>query len=88
MLQLESGSTKNGLTAKDRLQLVGKNREEIATVCGYFEKHAHRMRYDEYLRAGYLVATGVIEGACSQGNGENDHGRCNPRCYAAAVDCI
>ncbi|MGB8274193.1 MAG: ISKra4 family transposase [Alphaproteobacteria bacterium] len=45
-------------------QLKGKRREEIATVCGYFEKHAGRMRYDEYLAAGYPIATGVIEGAC------------------------
>jgi hypothetical protein len=44
--------------------LKGKSREEIATVCGYFEKHADRMRYDEYLAAGYPIATGVIEGAC------------------------
>ena len=36
----------------------------IATVCGYFENNAHRMRYDEYLSAGYPIATGVIEGAC------------------------
>jgi hypothetical protein len=44
--------------------LKGKRLEEIATVCGYFEKHADRMRYDEYLAAGYPIATGVIEGAC------------------------
>jgi hypothetical protein len=44
--------------------LKGKGRKEIATVCGYFEKHAHRMRYDAYLAAGYPIATGVIEGAC------------------------
>ena len=42
-------------------RLKGKGREEIATVCGYFEKHAHRMRYHEYLAAGYPIATGVIE---------------------------
>jgi len=45
-------------------RLKRKGREEIATVCGYFEKHAPRMRYDEYLAAGYPIATGVIEGAC------------------------
>ena len=45
-------------------RLKGKRLAEIATVCGYFEKHAHRMRYDEYLAAGYPIATGVIEGAC------------------------
>jgi hypothetical protein len=44
--------------------LKGKERKEIATVCDYFAKHAHRMRYDEYLAAGYPIATGVIEGAC------------------------
>lgn len=44
--------------------LKGKRLGEISTVCGYFQKHAHRMRYDEYLAAGYPIATGVIEGAC------------------------
>ena len=44
--------------------LRGKRLAEITTVCGYFEKHAHRMGYDEYLAAGYPIATGVIEGAC------------------------
>ena len=44
--------------------LKGKSLGEIATVCGYFQKHANRMRYDEYLAAGYPIATGVIEGAC------------------------
>ena len=28
------------------------------------ERNAHRMRYDEYLAAGYPIASGVIEGAC------------------------
>lgn len=53
---LRQMATKRGLT--------GKRRAEIATVCGYFEKHADRMRYDAYLAAGYPIATGVIEGAC------------------------
>lgn len=44
--------------------LKGAARKEVDTVCGYFENHADRMRYDEYLRAGYPIATGVIEGAC------------------------
>jgi hypothetical protein len=47
-----------------RRKLPSKGRREIAIVCGYFQKHAHRMRYDEYLRQGYPIATGVIEGAC------------------------
>jgi hypothetical protein len=36
----------------------------VATTCGYFESHQHRMRYDQYLDAGDPIATGVIEGAC------------------------
>ncbi len=27
-----------------------------------FEHHAHRMAYDEYLAAGYPIASGVVEG--------------------------
>src|SRR5579862_2373555 len=44
--------------------LRGTQLKEITTVCNYFENNAHRMRYDEYLKAGYPIATGVIEGAC------------------------
>jgi hypothetical protein len=33
-------------------------------ICGYLEKNTDRMRYDEYLRRGYPIASGVIEGAC------------------------
>jgi hypothetical protein len=36
----------------------------VTTACNYFEKNAQRMRYDEYLKAGYPIASGVIEGAC------------------------
>ena len=44
--------------------LPATERREIDTVCGYFETHAERMRYDEYLANGCPIATGVIEGAC------------------------
>lgn len=33
-------------------------------VCRYFENNLHRMRYDQFLAAGYPIASGVIEGAC------------------------
>lgn len=36
----------------------------LERICGYFEKNNHRMAYDEYLAAGYPIASGVIEGAC------------------------
>jgi hypothetical protein len=42
----------------------GKKLKDLLRICGYFEKHQDRMRYDEYLAAGYPIASGVIEGAC------------------------
>ena len=45
-------------------KLTGKALEELEKVCGYFENNGHRMAYDEYLAAGYPIASGVIEGAC------------------------
>lgn len=44
--------------------LCEKKRKDVATACGYFESHQNRMKYDQYLAAGYPIATGVIEGAC------------------------
>jgi hypothetical protein len=44
--------------------LRGPALKEVRTACNYFASNAHRMRYDEYLRAGYPIASGVIEGAC------------------------
>jgi hypothetical protein len=44
--------------------LQGANRKDMRTVCNYLENNAERMRYHEYLQAGYPIATGVIEGAC------------------------
>src|SRR5207244_3233855 len=49
-------ATLNGLT--------GAKKKALATVCAFLAKNKHRMRYDEYLRLGCPVATGVIEGAC------------------------
>jgi hypothetical protein len=53
---LRARATRRGLPKTKKAQL-----EEIG---GYFAKHAGRMRYDEYLRQGYPIASGVIEGAC------------------------
>lgn len=49
--------------AKDR-GLGAAPRKVLSRLCGYFHKHRSRMRYDEYLRQGYPIASGVIEGAC------------------------
>jgi hypothetical protein len=45
-------------------RLPAAARRVLRRICGYFHKHRARMRYDEYLRHGYPIASGVIEGAC------------------------
>jgi hypothetical protein len=44
--------------------LRGKKKETVEAVITYYENNRHRMRYDEYLSAGYPIASGVVEGAC------------------------
>jgi hypothetical protein len=39
-------------------------KKAIGRICRYFAKNRQRMRYDVYLRQGYPIASGVIEGAC------------------------
>ncbi len=51
------------LLAKER-GLDALKRKALARICGYFNEHRARIRYDEYLRQGYPIASGVIEGAC------------------------
>jgi hypothetical protein len=45
-------------------QLRGETRADITRIANYFEAHAERMRYNQYLAEGLPIATGVIEGAC------------------------
>jgi hypothetical protein len=49
--------------AKER-GLPAAARQVLRRICGYFHKHRARRRYDDYLREGYPIASGVIEGAC------------------------
>jgi hypothetical protein len=44
--------------------LGGAKKRTLTKVCNYLEANLKRMRYDEYLQAGYPIATGVVEGAC------------------------
>lgn len=44
--------------------LRGAKAKKLEQICAYFEANRERMRYDEYLAAGYPIASGVIEGAC------------------------
>jgi len=45
-------------------RVAGAKKRTLTTVCNYLEANLERMRYDEYLKAGYPIATGVVEGAC------------------------
>ena len=47
-----------------RQGLAGAKNKRLRTICAYLAKNQHRMGYDEYLRRGFPIATGVIEGAC------------------------
>src|SRR5271167_4238280 len=49
--------------AKER-GLPSAKKKKLSRICSYFHNNRHRMRYDEYLRQGYPIASGVIEGAC------------------------
>src|SRR5262249_14100471 len=44
--------------------LKGVKKKALGRICRYFAKNRRRMRYDVYLRQGYPIASGVIEGAC------------------------
>jgi hypothetical protein len=44
--------------------LKGPKRKTVQDAAAYFEWNRDRMRYDEYLAAGYPIGSGVVEGAC------------------------
>jgi hypothetical protein len=44
--------------------LSGAKKQALGRICRYLHKNRGRMRYDVYLREGYPIASGVIEGAC------------------------
>ena len=68
LLRILSGDVQGVISGLRRMgtthNLTGKAAEDLARICGYLEKNSDRMRYDEYLRRGYPIASGVIEGAC------------------------
>ena len=45
-------------------ELDGKARQAVDSCCDYLLRHASYLRYDQYLRIGMPIATGVIEGTC------------------------
>ena len=47
-----------------RRGLKGAKKQALDRLCRYLHQNRERMRYDVYLREGYPIASGVIEGAC------------------------
>jgi hypothetical protein len=68
VLRVLSGEIKGVLKGLRRLGttrgLKGKKKSDLRKVCNFLSRNADRMRYDEYLKKGYPIASGVIEGAC------------------------
>jgi hypothetical protein len=68
MLEILNGRSSSVVAGIRRMatmqKIKGAKRETIDRTCNYLESNAERMKYDEYLRLGYPIATGVIEGAC------------------------
>jgi len=65
VLEGKAGRVIGGLRQMGTKQgLRGPHRQRLRRLCEFLENNLHRMCYDDYLRAGYPIATGVIEGAC------------------------
>lgn len=46
-------------------ELSDEKAKALERICNYLENNKLRMKYDQYLAAGYPIASGVIEGACA-----------------------
>jgi hypothetical protein len=68
LLRILRGQVTTVITGMRRMasqrNLKAEALKAVKTACHYFETNQKRMRYDEYLQAGYPIASGVIEGAC------------------------
>ncbi len=65
LLEGRVGSVIRGLRVlATRRGLRGRSRKTVEQVAGYLEHNRERMKYDEYLAAGYPIGSGVVEGAC------------------------
>ena len=58
------GGLRNSLNRPRTSPLRAHQNKALNKAITYYENHQHMMCYDEFLKAGYAIATGVIEGAC------------------------
>jgi hypothetical protein len=63
ILQGQAGRVIGGLRQMAH-ELPAAKKKRLLAICDFLAKNKQRMRYDEYLRMGCPIATGVIEGAC------------------------
>jgi hypothetical protein len=68
MLKVLEGDSKSVLEEIEiKYEKVDKNKQaRLKPFITYFTNNLSRMRYDEYLKNGYPIASGVVESACSQ----------------------
>jgi hypothetical protein len=59
----DAGNIEAILTAARRYPLAGVKADELDTKLGYFERNAHRMRYQHFRDLGMFTGSGAIEGA-------------------------
>jgi hypothetical protein len=65
ILRGESLYVRTGLRQMATKHDVGSaQRKTIDRICDYLQANENRMRYDQYLAAGFPIASGVLEGAC------------------------
>jgi len=68
VLQVLKGKTKAVLQDMreqgEKHGLKGTKKKELAKACNFLDRRRGQMRYHCYLKAGYPIASGVIEGAC------------------------
>jgi hypothetical protein len=65
VLQGKAGTVVSGLRQMaTKHKMTAAKRKTLLAASNFLSKNRHRMKYNEYLSAGYPIATGVIEGAC------------------------
>ena len=61
------GALKQIITKGEKTGKLGKSKlDALKKVVRYLSNHRKIMKYDEYLRNGYPIGTGVVESACKQ----------------------
>jgi hypothetical protein len=61
--ELDAGNIGAIITAARQYPLAGVQAEELDKKLGYFERNAHRMRYQHFRDLGMFTGSGAIEGA-------------------------